>query len=58
MTMCILSSEGAPTIGPSKGNFLPSTELLGAATVCLVLLVFLITNTVLCCHYRRRHGWF
>uniref|UniRef100_A0A671YSU1 T-cell differentiation antigen CD6-like n=1 Tax=Sparus aurata TaxID=8175 RepID=A0A671YSU1_SPAAU len=55
-TVTIGWTTGAPTIGPSKGNFLPSTELLGAATVCLVLLVFLITNTVLCCHYRRRHA--
>ncbi|XP_029975754.1 deleted in malignant brain tumors 1 protein-like isoform X1 [Salarias fasciatus] len=34
-----------------------SLELLIAITVSLLLLVLLITNTVLCCHYRRRHAF-
>ncbi|XP_026156737.1 deleted in malignant brain tumors 1 protein-like isoform X2 [Mastacembelus armatus] len=36
---------------------LPSAELLTTIAVSLLLLVFLITNTVLCCHYRRKHAY-
>eukprot|EP00064_Thunnus_orientalis_P019166 superscaffoldBa00004675_g19280 len=45
------------TVGPAKGFFSVSPELLSTITLSLLLLVFLITNTVLCCHYRRRHAF-
>uniref|UniRef100_A0A3P8TE76 Soluble scavenger receptor cysteine-rich domain-containing protein SSC5D n=1 Tax=Amphiprion percula TaxID=161767 RepID=A0A3P8TE76_AMPPE len=38
-------------------SFFSSPELLITISVCLLLLVFLITNTVLCCHYRQRHAF-
>ncbi|XP_040909905.1 T-cell differentiation antigen CD6-like isoform X2 [Toxotes jaculatrix] len=37
--------------------FLTSPEILIMITLSLLLLVFLITNTVLCCHYRKRHAF-
>lgn len=37
-------------------GFSMSLELLISVALSLLLLVFLITNTMLCCHYRRRHG--
>ncbi|KAM8767613.1 uncharacterized protein AB9X84_006424 isoform 2-T2 [Acanthopagrus schlegelii] len=55
-TVTIGWTTDAPELGPPEGFFLPSTELLSTITVCLVLIVFLITNTMLCCHYRRRHA--
>lgn len=50
--------EGTAAVIPTEGFSLPSAELLITMALCLLLLVLLITNTVLCFHYRRRHGWF
>ncbi|KAK7898486.1 hypothetical protein WMY93_019339 [Mugilogobius chulae] len=36
---------------------LSSLPLLSLASVSLLLLVFLIVNTVLCCHYKSRHAF-
>ncbi|XP_039978044.1 T-cell differentiation antigen CD6-like isoform X2 [Xiphias gladius] len=36
--------------------FSVSPELTSTITLSLLLIVFLITNTVLCCHYRKRHA--
>ncbi|XP_053190558.1 T-cell differentiation antigen CD6-like isoform X2 [Scomber japonicus] len=46
-----------PTSSPPVELFLVSPELLTSMSLCVVLFVLLITNTVLCCHYRRRHAF-
>ncbi|XP_019132960.2 deleted in malignant brain tumors 1 protein isoform X2 [Larimichthys crocea] len=50
-------TTAALPVHPAEGLSLPSIELLSMIALCLVLLVFLITNTVLCCHYRSRHAF-
>ncbi|CAK6949168.1 T-cell differentiation antigen CD6-like isoform X2 [Scomber scombrus] len=45
------------TISPPGKLFIVSPELLTSMSLSVVLFVLLITNTVLCCHYRRRHAF-
>ncbi|KAM7384672.1 hypothetical protein PAMA_011838 [Pampus argenteus] len=45
------------TSSPAGGFPLASPEVLASFSLSLLLLVFLITNTALCCHYRRRHAF-
>ncbi|XP_017276529.3 deleted in malignant brain tumors 1 protein isoform X2 [Kryptolebias marmoratus] len=51
-TAAMTSAAAAVKDSPS-----PSPELLSTIALALVLLVFLIINTVLCCLYRRRHAF-
>lgn len=48
---------GPTSVVPTEELFSPSPELLSTIALSVLLFVFLITNTVLCCLYRRRHGW-
>lgn len=53
-----MSIPAAPTSAVTDEPFSPSPELLSTIALSVLLFVFLITNTVLCCLYRRRRGWF
>ncbi|XP_054873580.1 deleted in malignant brain tumors 1 protein-like isoform X2 [Amphiprion ocellaris] len=50
-------TTGSTVVTEAVDSFFSSPELLITISVCLLLLVFLITNTVLCCHYRQRHAF-
>lgn len=54
--------EGTATTIPAECtsilSSLSSAGLLSIITLSFFLVVFLIANTVLCCHYRRRYGMF
>ncbi|XP_026205281.1 T-cell differentiation antigen CD6-like isoform X2 [Anabas testudineus] len=62
----VLSTENATEVNiwtmdptsvvPTEELFSPSPELLSTIALSVLLFVFLITNTVLCCLYRRRHA--
>ncbi|XP_059205145.1 T-cell differentiation antigen CD6-like [Centropristis striata] len=51
------TTESTTPAVQAKGFALPSPELLIAIALALLFLVLLITNTVLCCHYRRKHAF-
>ncbi|XP_055081317.1 deleted in malignant brain tumors 1 protein-like isoform X2 [Periophthalmus magnuspinnatus] len=47
----------ATTAMPGDSSPLLSVPVLALASVSLLLLVFLIVNTVLCCHFKSRHAF-
>ncbi|XP_029023526.1 T-cell differentiation antigen CD6-like [Betta splendens] len=47
----------ALTVVSPAEPFSPSPELLSTIALAVLLFVFIITNTVLCCLYRRRHAF-
>lgn len=49
--------EGTTTTIPAESTSI-SAGFLSIIALSFLLLVFLIANTVLCCHYRRRYGMF
>ncbi|XP_061597321.1 T-cell differentiation antigen CD6-like [Cololabis saira] len=51
-----LTTETLPTVPGGRQDF-PSPELISTIALALLLLVFLVVNTVLCCLYRRRHAF-
>ncbi|KAJ0054942.1 hypothetical protein NL108_007113 [Boleophthalmus pectinirostris] len=54
VTTTEMVTEGT-TVMDSSSLF--SVPLISLTSVCLLLLVFLIVNTVLCCHYKSRHAF-
>ncbi|XP_075867343.1 scavenger receptor cysteine-rich domain-containing protein DMBT1-like isoform X2 [Nelusetta ayraudi] len=55
-TSWIFESTTSPVHTGGLSSLL-SIQLLSTMALCLLLLVLLITNTVLCCHYRKRHAF-
>ncbi|CAG5956320.1 unnamed protein product [Menidia menidia] len=55
----VICNEAWTRLGPAAGAgpSFPSLELLSCMVLSVVLLVFLIINTVLCCLYRRRNAF-
>ncbi|XP_078123396.1 T-cell differentiation antigen CD6-like isoform X2 [Sander vitreus] len=50
-------TTGATSVSHDKGFPLPSPELLSTIALALLLFVVLITYSVVCCHYRKRHAF-
>ncbi|XP_031151543.1 T-cell differentiation antigen CD6-like isoform X3 [Sander lucioperca] len=50
-------TTGATSVSHATGFPLPSPELLSTIALALLLLVVLITYSVVCCHYRKRHAF-
>uniref|UniRef100_A0A3Q4BEW7 SRCR domain-containing protein n=1 Tax=Mola mola TaxID=94237 RepID=A0A3Q4BEW7_MOLML len=55
--LCIPAGTTTTSILHSFGLSFVSPELLITIAVSLLLLVILITNTLYCCHYRKKHAY-
>ncbi|XP_070702784.1 T-cell differentiation antigen CD6-like isoform X2 [Pempheris klunzingeri] len=53
----VITSWTTKNTGKAAEKDFLTPQLLSTTALCLLFLVFLIINTILCCHYRRRHAF-